>query len=101
MRNPTKNCLQRVRSVLRIGIDRTPAEVADAIERFVDGAAEEYDWDNLTGIPVRDRALNKLLKVVGDVDRAFPPSSDGEFCSAEGVRWLRTVARDLREGRLP
>jgi hypothetical protein len=96
-----KDFLQEVRSFLRIGVVREPAEVADAIDRFLDGAAGEYDWDDFTSVPVRDRELNRLLKVVGDVNKAFPPSADGEFCSAEGVRWLRSVAKDLREGRLP
>lgn len=74
---------------------RTRAEVAEYIERFLDGSGEKWDWDDFTSIRIADPRLDRVRLEAIDVRHRFPPDSQG-YCSDEGLAQLRALAESLR-----
>ena len=78
--------------------DRDPEEVATYIERSLEGTGGEWDWDDFTSVPIRDPELEKIrLRCLG-LDREFPPTEAGAYCSSEGFAVLREMLEQLRRG---
>ena len=72
-------------------------EVADVIERFVDGTDHPLDWDGYTmGTKFKD----PFLRSVQDRCRAlwieYPPTEKGHYTNAEGLAVLRELVTELR-----
>jgi len=42
------------------GMVYTPEEVADIIEKFLDGSGGEWDWDDFTSITIKDAYLDGI-----------------------------------------
>jgi len=78
-----------------IGVRRSPDEVADLIEGFLDGTGDDRDWDDLTSVPIVDRELNRIRSDLLRIENRYLGEVDGHI-SAEGVAKLRTIVRLLR-----
>ena len=78
-----------------VGVQRSPDEVADLIEGFLDGTGDDRDWDDLTSVPIVDARLNRLRSDLLRIENRYPGTGDGHI-SAEGVAELRTIVRLLR-----
>lgn len=76
----------------------SPEEVALAIRSFVDGTAGQWDWDDFTSIPIRDRKLNDIRKYASAIYDLFPAEEPGNYCSAAGTAELTRIAAMLELG---
>jgi hypothetical protein len=72
-------------------------EMADAIERFVDGSSASWEWEEyfLTA-KYEDPLLKHVQQRVLAVSFEFPPGAEGGYTSAEGLEVLRDLAHRLR-----
>jgi hypothetical protein len=80
--------------------DLTPEQVADVIDRFVDGNNSEdfaYEWDDYIHIPSRNPALEQIRRECEEVADKFPPERKTEWCSTEGRVELKRLAQKARE----
>jgi hypothetical protein len=59
----------------------TAAEVADKIERHIDGTEGPFDWDAFTSSPIWDDRLDEIRRL----------------CSDTNVTELRKIVEDLRK----
>jgi hypothetical protein len=75
------------------------ARIGDLIESFLRGTAEPYAWENFCKLPNSDPYLDGIRKRCANLDKEFPPDRPGEFCNADGVRLLRSLAAELRGRR--
>lgn len=79
-----------------MAINRTAAEVASIIERFIDGAGAKRDWDDFCSIPISDPMLESVRSICTNLPFTHPPSEKGHFCSEAGLLLLRDTAQSLR-----
>jgi hypothetical protein len=70
--------------------------LARTIERFVDGTAGPYEWDDVVRLPFEDPELDAIRQEAEAVDTRFPPTQPGEYCSDEGASYLRVLVARLR-----
>ena len=80
-----------------MAVDLTPAEAADAIDRFLEGGGKSYDWDDFTSVRCRDPIVEPARLRCIAVRDGHPPERPGEYCSARGRQVLRELAPSLRE----
>ncbi len=77
-------------------IGRSRGEVADTIERFVDGICSRWDWDDFCAAPIIDQQLDAIrLRCVG-LPEEFPSGQKGHYCSEAGIAVMREMVRGLR-----
>jgi hypothetical protein len=75
----------------------TAADVADIIERFIEGSGAPLDWDEYTlGTSFRDERLERIRKRCARLSEEFPPPDPTMYCSEEGIRVLRSLVKELR-----
>ena len=82
-------------------VKRTKREVAETIERFLDGTCGKWDWDDLCSITIEDPDLDHVRVLCSSACFTFPPTEKGHYCSAAGREYLRELARQLRQGNTP
>jgi hypothetical protein len=71
-------------------------EAASAIEAFVDGRGEKWDWDDYISVRRGDAYLDSVrLRCAGAPDK-YPPKKDGHYCSPDGMLVLRSLAVEIR-----
>jgi hypothetical protein len=70
--------------------------LASTIERFVNGNAGPYEWDDVVGVPFTDPGLESIRQECLSVEERFPPTKKGEYCSDEGGAFLLGIAARLR-----
>jgi len=75
----------------------TRQEIADVIDAFLDGTGGEWDWADFTSVYLDDPQLDAIRQKCVDVRDEFPPERDRQYCSDEGARVLRDLARKLRD----
>jgi len=63
------------------------SEVADIIERHIDGTEGPWDWDDFTSIPIGDDDLDAIRIRCIDLERVLP---------GKPVEELRAIVRRLR-----
>jgi hypothetical protein len=82
-------------------VDRTPdltaAQVAELIDKFVDGSGGPYDWDDYINIPSRNAALEQIRRDCEEVSERFPPETKTEWCSPAGGAELKRLAQKARQ----
>ena len=71
-------------------------EDAAAIEAFVDGRGNQWDWDDYISIRDNDPFLESTRIRSVRVSDDFPPRTMEHYCSDEGIEVLRSLARELR-----
>ncbi len=75
---------------------RTPEEVANTIEDFVNGRDNQWAWDGFTSIRLDDPELEAIRQKIVALPVEFPPSDPKDYCSEAGKERMRQIARDLR-----
>ena len=71
----------------------TKAEVADIIERFLDGRGGEWDWDDFLSIPIADPELDAVRQRCNATrDEAYR----NQWCGPAGFAELRRIVAELR-----
>lgn len=79
-----------------IAPDMTAEQLAEIIERFVDGTLDDRGWDDLDSVRLADSHLELVRQRCIDVDRRFPPTRNRTYCDEQGIDWLRRTAQELR-----
>jgi hypothetical protein len=77
-------------------------EIADLIERFLDGDASPREWDDFESVRLEDPELDAIRVECAEVRRNHPAERSDRFCSEEGASVLRAIAGRIRresEGR--
>lgn len=75
---------------------RTPEEVADTIEGFVNGTGRQWDWDGFTSIRIEDPDLEAIRQKCLSIRDEFPPAKMTDYCSEAGMEVMRKMAGELR-----
>jgi hypothetical protein len=68
---------------------RTAKDVANAIERHIEGTEGLYDWDTFTSIPIADESLDAIRMRCLELDHPTP-------VSAENVEELKRIVEQLK-----
>ena len=71
----------------------TKAEVADIIERFLDGGGGEWDWDDFLSIPIADPELDEVRQ---RCDATRDEAYRNQWCDPAGFVELRRIIAELR-----
>ncbi len=77
-------------------IERSRAEVADTIERFVDGTCGKWDWDDFCCVPISDPHLDSIRARCIALPQDYPLVEKGHYCSEAGIEVLRQIIFELR-----
>jgi hypothetical protein len=75
----------------------SPLEIADLIDRFIDGNIEPYEWDDFESLGGRTTQLEQIRQRVAAI-WAHHPAREGfsEWCSPSGINALRALAAEIR-----
>ena len=77
-------------------IARSRGEMADIIDRFVNGICGRWDWDDFCSFPIVDPALDAIrVRCIG-LSEEFPSTQKGHYCSEPGFEVMREMVRKLR-----
>ena len=72
-------------------------ELADAIERFLDGTAASWEWkEHFLTARYEDPFLRYVQQRVLRASFEFPSNSRTEYASPEGLAVLKELANELR-----
>jgi hypothetical protein len=72
-------------------------EMADVIERFVEGMSAPWEWEEYFLAAKYDDALLRYVQQrVLAVSFEFPPGAEGGYTNSEGFAVLRSLADQLR-----
>jgi hypothetical protein len=73
-------------------------EVAEILERFLDGSSGPWDWDDFTrGMSFRDRALEAIRLRCSCLSEEFPPTAPNRYCGEKGLEVIRSYIAELRK----
>ena len=76
----------------------TPADVARAIERFLEvGRTESREFDEYLGIRARDPKVNELKERAYEIDRAHASDDPPFYTTEAGLQALRHLAAEIRK----
>lgn len=73
-----------------------PPEIADIIDRFLQGKSASWEWDDFISCPISDSVLDNIRKQCGKLNKEYPPQLPGEYCSAMGIEVLKEIVLRLR-----
>lgn len=76
----------------------TRADVADTLEAFLNGTGRPHDWEAFVARPLGDPHLESIRTRCGHLPVEFPPQRPGQYCSEAGMRTLRSLISELRQG---
>jgi hypothetical protein len=77
---------------------RTPEEVANTIEGFVNGTGDQWAWDEFISIRIDDPELEAIRQKCVAIRDQFPPSDPKAYCSEAGFAEMRQIVQNLRAG---
>ena len=75
---------------------RTPEEVANTIEGFVNGSGNQWAWDGFTSIRLDDPELEAIRQKIVALPAEFPPTNPRDYCSEAGMERMRQMAQEIR-----
>jgi len=75
---------------------RTPQEVANTIESFVNRTGDQWAWDGFISIRLDDPELETIRQKCVAIRDQFPPSDPRAYCSETGFAEMRQIVQDLR-----
>ena len=75
---------------------RTPEEVANTIDGFVNGGDNQWAWDGFTSIRIDDPDLEAIRQKVVALPVEFPPAQPREYTSEAGMERMRQIVQELR-----
>jgi hypothetical protein len=72
-------------------------EVANVLERFVEGTGRHWEWDDYSlGMSFKDKRLEEIrVRCVG-LSFEFPPDGPGKYCNEQGIQVIRNFVQELR-----
>ena len=83
----------------KVGMSR--GEVADTIERFVDGIYRQWEWDDFCSFPIVDPHLDAIRVRCACMPQEHPPVEKGHYCSQGGLDAMRQIVLELRQPKNP
>jgi hypothetical protein len=78
------------------GLQRTKLEVAEIIERFLDGTCGPWDWDDFCSHEISDPELESVRNRCSGLDTCYPPAQKGHYCGEVGLEIMRHLVIKLR-----
>lgn len=81
--------------------ERPRAEVADILERFVQGISPRWEWDDFLTFPIVNPHLDMIRVRSNYLSEEYPPTVKGHYCSEAGLEVLRQIVRELRQPKSP
>lgn len=73
-----------------------PREIANIIERFINGKCSEWEWDDFISSPINNSSLDKIRVHCSKLKNEYPPTKSEEYINEEGLRVLRRYVNELR-----
>lgn len=77
-------------------VNRTPLEVADTIEAFLDGTLDWRRWDDFICLRIKDDKLNEICMRCNDVSLDYPSGEGESYCNEQGRELMRSFVKELR-----
>jgi hypothetical protein len=77
-------------------VERTKLEVAEIIERFLDGTCGPWDWDDFCSHEMSDPELESVRHRCSRLDIFYPPAEEGHYCGEVGFQIMRQLVVKLR-----
>ncbi len=78
-------------------IRRTPLEVAQILENFLENKGQAWDWDDFTSHPIGDPALDAIRMRCDGLSLEFPAQERGQYCGPDGAEVIRSFIIQLRQ----
>ena len=75
---------------------RTPEEIANTIESFVNGTGGQWAWDGFISIRLSDPELEAIRQKCLSIRDEFPPTDPRAYCSEAGLEAMRQIVQNLR-----
>ena len=75
---------------------RTPEEVANTIDGFVNCTGNQWAWDGFTSIRIDDPDLEAIRQKCVNMPIEHPPAHPRDYCNPEGMEKMRQMASELR-----
>ena len=79
-----------------MAVKRTPAEVANIIEQFLEGTGGQWDWDDFCSIRIADPELDRVRLSCCVLSEKYPATEKSHYCSNEGFEVMRRLITELR-----
>ena len=73
-----------------------PDDVANIIERFIEGKGTEWEWDDFISIRIHDSELDKIRTRCLQLDKEFPSQKTGQYTNEQGIEVLKNYVSYLR-----
>jgi hypothetical protein len=77
--------------------DPTLEEIEKTISNFLQGTGGEWEWDDFTGIPLRDPKLDKIREQCADLQYTYRSKVKTEYCSKEGIEVLKELHEQIKK----
>jgi hypothetical protein len=77
--------------------DPTLEEIDKIITNFLQGTGGEWEWDDFTGIPLRDPKLDKIREEYADLQYTYRSKVKTEYCSKEGIEVLKKLHEQIKK----
>jgi len=77
--------------------EMTKEEIANLIDRHLQGLDGTYEWDDFESIPFKDAELEAIRRECLEIERQYPPANPYASFSHAQVAELRRVAAELRK----
>lgn len=74
----------------------TSEQVHEAIESFINGKGEAWDWDDFLYAPIKDPYLKKIQQKCLNLPDEYPRRDPNEYCNEEGLKILEQLLSDLK-----
>ena len=78
-----------------MSVRRSRAEVADIIERFLDGTGGQWDWDDFCSVRIKDPELDAIRLRCAKLSAEDPHPH--HYCGAVGIDVMRGFVNNLRK----
>ena len=75
---------------------RTPEEVANTIEGFINGTGNQWAWDGFTSIRLDDPDLEAIRQQIVSMPVKHPPAHPKDYTNEAGMAQMRQIVQDLR-----
>jgi hypothetical protein len=76
---------------------RSREQVADLLDSFLGEESGWRAWDTFLSFPLKDEKLERIRIRCANLDREFPPDTDGHFCGDKAIDVIRTYIAELRK----
>ena len=67
------------------------------LEEFLEGAGEEWDFDDWISIPSKFDEIEKIKSRVWEIAKGYPDKIDGGFCNEIGTAKIREIIASLKK----